>query len=216
MDSIIIRGKEINYLHKPDHFKEVESGIWESRTFDVLDRFLGPGKVFFDIGAWIGTLSIYAAKLGAIVKSYEPDPVAKEMLFENVMANETNGTIIINGKAVGKDWGELKLYGCNGDSMSSPVQEKEHFEIVQVIPFHDILHDEIDLIKIDTEGGEVDILTHKSLSALIAYNLPSILLSVHPALIPDFEQWWVSIMSSYSKYYDIETVDIDCCLFTKK
>lgn len=220
MRTIKFRGIEINICNNEEHFTEVEKGIWETETFDVLDRFLKPDKVFLDIGAWVGTLSLYAVKKGAYAKAYEPDPVASKWLIENIDANKGKKgkslVVVMGRQAVSNDYGEMKLYGCYGNSMSSPTRQGEQFEIVQTVPFSETISKDICLIKIDTEGGEVNIMTPEALEALKQANLPPILLSVHPSWIDNFELWWLGITSHYLEFYDINPVAQDCYLFTAK
>lgn len=220
MRTIKFRGIELNICNNEEHFIEVEKGIWETETFDVLDRFLQPNKVFLDIGAWVGTLSLYAAKKGCYAKAYEPDPLASKWLVENVLANrdkENKSMVVVMGRqAVSNQYGEMKLYGCYGNSMSSPTREGEQFEIVQTVPFSETIKKDVCLIKIDTEGGEVNIMTSEALEALKTANLPPILLSVHPSWIENFDLWWMGIKSHYLEFYDIKEVAQDCYLFTAK
>lgn len=219
MNKLSFRGIEFNYCNNNLHFQEVERGEWEQETFDVLDKFLQPGKVFLDIGAWARTLSIYAAKKGAISKAYEPDSIANANLLNNVSANSFKqpATVVIMGKtAVSNDWGEVPLYGNVGDSMSSTTRIEVIHEMVKTVPLSDTLSNDICLIKIDTEGGEVNILTKEAVEALKSVGTPPILLSIHPAWIPNFQEWWDMVNKEYSTIYDITPVSNHTFLFTSK
>lgn len=67
---------------------------WESGTLDIIDRFVGPGTTFVDVGAWIGIVSMWAAKNGARVVAIEPDPVALESLNVNIQLNDYHVQVV--------------------------------------------------------------------------------------------------------------------------
>lgn len=215
MKSIHIRGEQINYCNNEEHFLEVQYEIWEKETFDVLDRFLTSKSVFLDIGAWAGTLSLYSAKKGVICHSYEPDPVALDYLTDNVAANDYTGSIFIHRKAVSDVDEEIKIYGCYGDSMSSPTRGGDEYKTIEAVAFKSLLTPEVSLIKIDTEGGEAKIMNEKCLYSLYEANYPPILLSVHPDWIPDYDNWWEHTQKVFSQFYKIELVSHNCYLFTR-
>jgi hypothetical protein len=90
-------------------WKSVERGEWEPYTFSVLDRFVTPETTVIDIGAWIGPVTLYAAKTAKHVFAIEPDPVAfKELsalasvpnvsLFNHAILNR-NGKVTLGGES---------------------------------------------------------------------------------------------------------------------
>src|SRR5262245_51934695 len=65
-----------------DNFwKLYKSGVWEPGTKAFMKRFLKPGDLFVDIGAWIGPTALWAVECGAHVIAIEPDPVALDELL---------------------------------------------------------------------------------------------------------------------------------------
>lgn len=50
----------------------------------MLDDYLKPEHTFLDLGAWVGSHSLYAARIAKRVISVEPDPVAFAILKKNV------------------------------------------------------------------------------------------------------------------------------------
>jgi hypothetical protein len=65
MRKVNIRGKEFQVTENQNLFwDQVEAGLWEPETFEVLEQFCKEGKTFVDIGAWNGVCSIYANALG--------------------------------------------------------------------------------------------------------------------------------------------------------
>ena len=99
---------------------------WEQDTFDFVDEHAHPGVTFFDIGTWIGPISLYAAARGARVISLEPDPVAHPSLVANVELNRETlpGSIEVLQQAFNATPGTVKIYGNHkgfGTSGSSSI-----------------------------------------------------------------------------------------------
>lgn len=134
---------------------------WEPDSFDILDRYLTPESTFVDIGAWIGPLTLWAARLGARVVAVEPDPVALPILVEN--ASRNGGTVDVYGLAIsrasviarlapqghGADAGEF------GNSMSHLADEGTPVFTLSPPDLWDQCQIEnVALVKIDIEAGE--------------------------------------------------------------
>jgi FkbM family methyltransferase len=99
---------------------------WEQDTFDFVDEHAQPGTTFFDIGTWIGPISLYAAARGARVISLEPDPVAHPSLIANVALNREvlPGSVEVLQQAFNATPGKVKIYGNHkgfGTSGSSSI-----------------------------------------------------------------------------------------------
>lgn len=128
--------------------------------------------VVFDIGANIGMYSIMVknANSNAKVYAFEPHPITFKSLKENL---KPYGCECVN-VAVGEEQGSLELYDyASNDGSSHASLYKEVIEgllnqdsvshTVDVISIKDFLEekkiDSIDLLKIDTEGNELKILS---------------------------------------------------------
>ena len=122
-------------------------------------------KKVYDIGANIGLHSIFLAKTGFDVVSYEPDPWHFKMLKDNLQLNSVFSKVDARNMAVSTDIGELEFIRVLGNTTGShlagakkePYGDLEKFK-VQVDAFRDIIKD-ADLLKIDVEGHESAILT---------------------------------------------------------
>lgn len=108
---------------QPEFWDHFAAGRWEARTLDLVDRCVTPETTVFDIGAWIGPVSLYAAARGAArVWALEPDPVAFEALERNVALNpELSGRIEVVRAAVTERTGPVRMAPRSepGDSTSS-------------------------------------------------------------------------------------------------
>jgi FkbM family methyltransferase len=136
---------------------------WETDTIGVLNERLRPGDVLVDVGAWIGPVSLYAAKLGAKVYAVEPDPVACHQLREHANWNDADITVWegMVGAEAGTGWIGRHPLGALGDSMSSMLHATDRVEVPALTLeglFERFGLGACSLVKIDVEGGEEAIL----------------------------------------------------------
>lgn len=202
MSSINFRGQNIVFTSRDNFFRIVEAGQWEKETFDVLDHFIVPGKIFVDIGAWVGVLSLYAALKGARVYAVEPDEVAFHELFSNVEANQLLKQISMQMVAVSDHCGNANLNTMTsdgfGNSESSLLDRgviknsrqvrtyrlQEYLAEFVYLGVHNI--QDICLIKIDIEGSELLLL--EGAKDFLKEHAPKIYISFHPAWFPNKEK----------------------------
>lgn len=171
----------------------VAAGDWEPDSFAVIDRFLVPGTTFMDIGAWIGPLTLYAASVAGTVHAIEPDPAARAVLEANIGLNpRLAGRIKVHAVAIGDRTGPARLGNITsadgGDSMSSLLYEEAPVswavDCTTLDRFLAAVDDPVpSLIKIDTEGTEVELLD--AARDWLAATHPTLLLSVHARFWPD-------------------------------
>lgn len=188
--TINIYGQTIKSEGHSQFWLSVEDGTWEKSTFEVLNRFIKPGMVFVDIGAWIGVFTIYAAKLEALVLAAEPDEVAFEELGRNLNMNVFPMIGVMAAAISDKDGiAELNTTGAFGNSESSLVERGGNGETRTVetrtlesfLSYFNVDASSICLIKIDIEGGEVALLNQAA--PFLELFRPVIHLSLHPGWI---------------------------------
>lgn len=209
--TVDIRGKEIHYKGRSGFWNLAANDLWEKESFDVLHKFIERGKVFIDIGAWIGTLSIYASKLGAKVWAIEPDHIAYEELRMNI---ELNGNDIKHFRiAIANENGFVYLNSMTkngfGNSESSLIERKvvESKESVIAETLETFLRkeginkDDICLIKIDIEGGEILVIEQSK--EFLQKHKPKIYISFHPAWFPDLQKNIAMFIDVLFPVYDI-------------
>lgn len=176
---------------------------WESGTFYILDLFKNNNGILIDIGAQIGSISLYSASLYKKIIAVEADPVAIEALKANIKCNNFKNINLIEKAISDTDNIEI-IFGGNGPLGNSEstilVNDKNfldietkwknnHNEIVKVntIKFETLIKEldldpnEIALIKIDIEGGEKIIIPDMK-NCLISVNIP-IWISLHPSFL---------------------------------
>lgn len=189
------RGKEIVYENQPAFFQTIQAGEWEPETFDILDAFVTPGKIFIDIGAWVGALSIYAARLGGRVFAIEPDPISYKELVQNIVANNVQQQIDALDIAISDHTGAGVLNSMTngfGNSESSLLDrgvidgEKRvrTYTLADLFNTWKINPTEVCLVKMDVEGSEVFILN--GAKDFLKEHKIRIYISFHPAYYKPF------------------------------
>jgi len=195
LKQVSFRGKTFNVevTDKLWFWEELESGKWESDTFDVFDRYLDESSVFLDVGGWIGSTFLYASQLVKQSIVFEPDEVAFKELSANLSQNKSASwhayTETIQA-AIAPESGSVNIgfRHESGDSMSSVLLgDSEESTEVKSINLSDFiaerkLSDEKLFIKMDVEGFEYEILP--ALGETIQ-SLPnaSFLISLHPQFL---------------------------------
>jgi len=151
---------------------------------------VGPGDVLFDVGACVGLISIHAAKKGARVVSFEPDPGYAARLKTNLALNDIS-VQHVNWAVSDRD-GEATLFtdGAGGASPSLrdlglkgqvtvPTRAIDSALAAGEIPFPDV-------VKMDIEGAEA--LALRGMRELLkSPQAPRVIfLELHPQFLPAF------------------------------
>ncbi len=131
----------------------------------LIKPYLKPRMVFVDIGANIGTYTLYVAKVcgeGARIVSFEPHPRTYSKLLYNAKANGFARIETIN-RGVGPARSQTQLYSSGGTNIGTAsilpdaAGDKEQVDI-KIVPLADALKSHlvrnVDLLKIDIEGYE--------------------------------------------------------------
>ena len=124
-----------------------------------VEEYLSEGDTYIDIGANIGYLSLIAArkvgKTGKVI-SIEPHPKIYSFLNKNIKLNNFNNTETYN-IAIGNEEGVLKFSDSKSDEQNFIT--KEGTIEVRIKKLDDVfLGNQVDFLKIDTEGYELFVL----------------------------------------------------------
>ena len=118
---------------------------------------VSPGELCVDIGGHIGMFALFCALEGAQVHSYEPE----KSNFELAVANLGDLGIVHNVAVVGDDSKIRRLYlnvAKNTGAHSFLINKRRKtWQDVECIDINDILSKDVDFLKVDTEGAEVEI-----------------------------------------------------------
>jgi len=164
------------------------------------------GKLFVDIGAHIGGVSVLAASRGAKVMAYEPRFDNYELLNLNIGALD----IEIFCAGIGSP-GIRQLYtggyntGQNSAFLIFPELNEAIFEYMKVISLQEALGNKVvDFMKIDCEGGEVEILPQV---LEIPEQINQMQVEFH---LPER-----NIIQDLAKLYDVKRLSNDSYMFAK-
>lgn len=169
----------LKFLYAPTDFTIgaalIERGSWQ---YDELNHYLdfisarakGKTACFFDIGANIGTQTVYAAKSGLFSKVFaiEAVPYIYELLSANVVLNDCGDITTVFNKALGAEncqqtflFNPINPGGSRRDDGSADCEEV----VLDVVKTSDFIKDLLDtsgkpdmlVFWIDVEGMEEDI-----------------------------------------------------------
>ena len=159
----------IPFLVDPYHISfwhATARGSWEPEVLESLDRFLNRDSVYLDVGAYIGPTVLFAARKCKKVYCFEPDPDAYEYLAWNLRLNRLRNVVPFC-MALTTESGIRSMAspdGMLGTSKTSLLVESESLERIEVpcIGWSEwqrlFAPPQIDVIKVDIEGGEFELL----------------------------------------------------------
>ena len=140
-------------------------GLYELDTTRQMRRLLRHGDWFVDCGANIGYFSLLMANhIGANgkVDAFEPDPLNRKKLLENISKNLMKSKVRVHDVALGNHGGVVDLYhptqSKSNHGMSSLYRDgsgQDQKFTVNIACLDDVLDGVPNLIKIDIEGAEL-------------------------------------------------------------
>jgi FkbM family methyltransferase len=171
-----------------------ERGWWlgkhEPATQEALQQALGPNKVMYDVGAYIGFHALPAARLGAQVIAFEPDPESAARLRAHVYRNGLEHSVRTIEAAVWSNAGASIPFRrglprsqggvCWKDRR--PVLATGELTQVAVVRLDDFVAEGGPIphvIKIDVEGAESEVL--KGAARILQVHRPALFVEVHTA-----------------------------------
>jgi FkbM family methyltransferase len=120
-----------------------------------------------DVGANVGLFAVQQARRGARVFAFEPNPDCYRRLSKTIAVNDLGGAVRAFNVAVGAEpsLGALRVSGnftVTGSISPANDQSGAHHKPVTIVSLDDTIPsldlERIDLLKIDTEGAEVQVL----------------------------------------------------------
>ena len=168
-----LRGFPLRFQFQPDNAHGrllFYRGLAEERLILRLRQLLRPGMTFIDVGANIGLFSVVAAHcVGPTgrVFAFEPQQGLAERFWENVNLNRL-GNVIHQPVALGSTPGTSDLFQPTGHDGHATLRMRPEertvgpVAVVTVRTLSDVLRKygvvSVDGMKIDVEGGELDVL----------------------------------------------------------
>jgi FkbM family methyltransferase len=142
--------------------------VYREHLYDRLPSFVPKASdTVVDVGANVGIFAVRQARRGARVFAFEPNPDCYRRLAKSVIENGLTDTIDIFNYAIGLTTGEGVMHVPNNQTALGSVVPRAtaasgQSRTVRITSLDLILSalgvDHVDLLKIDTEGAEVDVL----------------------------------------------------------
>ena len=142
--------------------------IWEEDVYHVDRNSFNHGGVVVDIGANIGSFSIFAASYGTKVYAIEPEPHNLEALKTNIALNNMTDNIIVCPYGISDYKGTAVINdGGGGATIKDDGAFGAEIEVMSLDQFFALYHiDQVDVLKIDVEGSELEIICGASKETL--------------------------------------------------
>ena len=164
-------------------------------------------RLMVEVGANIGTTTVQAAKLGARVLAFEPEPWNYRLLRANLAVNEVDSrvTAVRAGCSSSDRAGFMELSGTNfGDHRVSEAGNVP-IELVTLDTYlteHSIPADSVALLWLDTQGHEPEVL--RGAEDLLAAQVP-LVAEFWPEMIRTRLDELIMMLSEYSTIIDLTT-----------
>lgn len=171
-------------------------GQWEPHIRQTLKRLIREGDTVVDIGANIGTHTIYMSKLvgenGKVI-AFEPNENNHNSLVFSLLLNRCFNTKVyqygVGEKKevmyIEKHWKNTKVennFGAISLQASRKDEEDEHIDI-RPLDDPEFSFENIRLIKIDAEGMEDKVVN--GMKGLLHKSKPYLIVEIHPAEVPE-------------------------------
>lgn len=178
--------------------------FYEKEELDLIAEHF-EGGVFVDIGANIGNHSLYALKFlnAHKVIAFEPNPVALRILRQNIAANGLCDQTVIHAIGLSDATGRAEVVTPENNLGGTRLAARDDDGTIRIMRGDDVLAGEdVDFIKIDTEGLELQVLN--GLRGTLARRPVTIFIEIEDANIGQFksliEDIGYAIVREYRRY----------------
>ena len=142
-----------------DLYMTVSCILW--KQYDQEDQT--PTGMVIDIGAHIGSFSVYAGRFAERVISFEPDPANYKRLLRNIELNGCTNVVPVNKGVAGSSGSKILFENKSNSAGHSMLHKSDGLgKTVPCLDLKDIFESEnisvCNLMKLDCEGAEFDIL----------------------------------------------------------
>jgi FkbM family methyltransferase len=143
------------------YVRELLEADRERRIAELFERTVPAGGLVLDIGAHLGYFTLLAARRGADVIAFEPNPATLPYLRDSVSANGLEDHVTIVAKAVAGEAGRRSFFPSVGGDMSSLHRTDAatgDIEVETTTVDAVVAGRPVDVVKMDVEGAELEAL----------------------------------------------------------
>jgi len=156
-------GRRISMEFPPggDHIRAqmVKRGWYEKDMLLDIRKYTRTGGLALDIGAYCGTHTLWLGRIcGMRVMAFEPAPLAFAALQQNIKRNVLQRQVKLVNAAVGAKRGTGSLIDGTPDNSGMTRFDADGSGGVPVLTIDELNLDDVTLMKVDVEGGEMDVL----------------------------------------------------------
>ncbi len=185
----ILRTINEEKIRFPARWSRYYEADYEPVTFNFLRDNLSEGSVYLDCGGHIGLFAVVGARFvgeTGRVFSFEPTPLSRSVLKEIVQLNNYQNIVDVRAEAVSDSSGTATFFDTgaeisNANSLLKTDKKGGSLE-VKTVSLDDFVKaqklQQVDCIKIDVEGSEMDALL--GAKQVIETHRPVISLGLHP------------------------------------
>lgn len=188
IDGVVEGGIDLRVFRQGDPVSSyLQRGlVWHPPVLRVVSHLMKPGRVFVDVGAHIGLLSITAAKAagptGRVI-SFEPDPVNREVLTRNARINGVD--LDIRDCAIGGQEGSATLFTSEENRAIHSIVPEPRLHPSRMVPVSTLEQqlsdlDRIDILKLDVQGAEPEIIASIGDFLFRFERAPFVIMEVNP------------------------------------
>lgn len=190
-------------------------GIFEPKVTRFLLKVVGRGMTVLDVGADLGYYTLLCANSvgeeGEVI-AFEPIPWARERLLMNIELNGFKNIRVydfalndVSGEAVMPEPGKDSRIVLNNED-GVPTSNSLRVKLEKYDDYFKNQQRKIDLIKIDTEGAELNILL--GMQNMIQKDSPSILVEIHNHKIKHFDHEVLDVFKFFDRmHYRYKYID---------
>ena len=193
--AINLRGIQLKFSRENDfypneYYESVGNDVWEPATIGFFERNCDQNTLLIDVGAATGVLSMFAAKLGAEVIAFEPNPIAMSVLKRNIEINGLEVSVSALSDAISDEDSVMKFSVGSNSNVLSPIvmhgmqnhgnTDIKVRNIVDVVNHQRLQSSKTIVMKMDIEGAEYKILCNKSAVNEVSRSINKMFISFHP------------------------------------
>ncbi len=186
-------------------------GFWEMWLTQFFAQRVKPGMTVVDVGANFGYYTLlFGDAVGDTgrVLAVEPNPDAVSLLSETILLNGHASRTQVIPCALAASEGAALLYAPDGEPKNAMIVDRAGLPggrtmEVQIRTLDQLALElpKVDLVKIDAEGGEVEIVA--GMRELMARDRPMIVLEFNAARYADPEGFLNALLALYGTFHEI-------------